>query len=180
LNAGIRTSGIVAKELKQSELARWVVGLRAGRLVSCCLGHGSVVAGDLKTSEYLRLACVRPSRTRPRDDTVTHAAAAAAAAAGVVVGTSGPCRSPRHSKSAAENFSLPYVLKDIRRTDELKQQFRESTTLNPLPPSDAVRKQENLFYKISSVQYSHNSKNTTPLKTLNLIIYAFSKASNCV
>jgi len=37
--------------------------------------------------------------------------------------------------------------------------------LNPLPPSDAVRKQKKIFWRIFSVQYFHNSKNITPLET---------------
>ena len=43
--------------------------------------------------------------------------------------------------------------------------------LNPPPPSDAVRKQgKNIFQRIFLVQYCHNLKNITPLRTLNLII----------
>jgi len=41
---------------------------------------------------------------------------------------------------------------------------------NPLPLSDAVRKQQKTFYRIFSVQYRHNSKNITPLETWNLTI----------
>ena len=37
--------------------------------------------------------------------------------------------------------------------------------INPLPPSDAVRKQKHLFLRIFSVQYSHNLKIITPLET---------------
>jgi len=50
---------------------------------------------------------------------------------------------------------------------------------NPLPPSDAVRKQKKIFKRIF-FQYRLNLKNITPLETWNLIIKAFNKAWNCV
>jgi len=37
--------------------------------------------------------------------------------------------------------------------------------VNPLPPSDAVRKQKKVFYRIFLVQYCHALKNITPLET---------------
>jgi len=40
----------------------------------------------------------------------------------------------------------------------------------PLPPSDAVRKQKKIFQRIFSAKYCHNSKNITPLETINLVI----------
>jgi len=48
--------------------------------------------------------------------------------------------------------------------------------INPLPLSDAVRKQKHLFQRIFSVQYSHGIKKKTLLETWNLIIHAFPKA----
>ena len=49
-------------------------------------------------------------------------------------------------------------------------------TLNPLPPSDAVRKQEILFQRVVLVQNFQTLKIIAPLETWNLIIEAFSKA----
>jgi len=43
-------------------------------------------------------------------------------------------------------------------------------SLNPLPPSDAVRKQKKIFKTIFSVQHCHNLKNITHLETRYLII----------
>jgi len=42
--------------------------------------------------------------------------------------------------------------------------------LNSLPPSDVVRNQKHLFWRIFSVQYCRTLKNITPLKTWNLLI----------
>jgi len=42
--------------------------------------------------------------------------------------------------------------------------------LNPLPPSDAVRQQKKIFYRIFSFQYFLNLKNILPLEIYNLII----------
>jgi len=36
---------------------------------------------------------------------------------------------------------------------------------NPLPTSDTVRGQKNLFWRIFLVQHCHNLKNITPLET---------------
>jgi len=46
--------------------------------------------------------------------------------------------------------------------------------INPLLPSDAVRKQNKIFYGIFSVQYCYYLKNITPLETWNLIFRHFS------
>jgi len=60
--------------------------------------------------------------------------------------------------------------RSLRETEPLVVTFRTEPlksveSVNPLPPSDAVRKQKNLLLRIFSVQYYHNLKNTTPLKT---------------
>jgi len=39
---------------------------------------------------------------------------------------------------------------------------------NPLPPSDAVRQQKNIFYRLFSVQYCHNLKRYRPHENLKL------------
>jgi len=49
---------------------------------------------------------------------------------------------------------------------------------NPLPPSDAVRKQKKIFYWIFSVQYCYNLINITflgNLKSINLDIFQILK-----
>ena len=38
-------------------------------------------------------------------------------------------------------------------------------TINPLPPTDTVRKQKKIIQRIFSDQYSHSLKNITPLET---------------
>jgi len=42
--------------------------------------------------------------------------------------------------------------------------------VNPLPPSDAVRKQKKIFHKIFSVQYGHILKDINPLEIWNSVI----------
>jgi len=59
-------------------------------------------------------------------------------------------------------------------------QFYSHAHVNPLPHSDAVRKQKNSFQRIFLAQYCLSLKNIAPLETWNLIIEAFSKAWNCV
>jgi len=48
---------------------------------------------------------------------------------------------------------------------KLRQDATHRTALNPLPPSDAVRKQKTLFYRTFLVQYCHIFKKFTPLET---------------
>jgi len=48
--------------------------------------------------------------------------------------------------------------------------------VNPLPPSDAVRKQKKNILEDFSVWYRHNLKNIIPLETWNLIISAYLEA----
>jgi len=52
----------------------------------------------------------------------------------------------------------------------MKASRSTTSTPNPLLPSDAARKQKNLFQEIFLVQYYYNLKNITPLKTWNLAI----------
>jgi len=50
-------------------------------------------------------------------------------------------------------FYLPY---------QQRRKLPPLTTFNPLPPSDAVRQQKKLFYRIFSVQYCRNLKKYHP------------------
>ena len=64
----------------------------------------------------------------------------------------------------------PQVFKALKTTQYI--------WINPLPASDAVRKQKTILEDLS-VQYCHNLKNITPLKTQNLIIYIFQSLKFC-
>ena len=49
--------------------------------------------------------------------------------------------------------------------DIVRKHQRWPGAINPLPPSDAVRKQKKIVKRIFSVNYYHNLKNITPLET---------------
>ena len=54
------------------------------------------------------------------------------------------------------------------RDNQLKNQPND----NLLLPNDVVWKQKNLFWRIFSVQYCHNSKNFTRLETIIMYLHA--------